>query len=129
MQPIANRVDLDSIGALVVTFASCAALHAAAAETLERADLRAYAETARRHAAIDQLAVTYLLAEDRIAKGGAPEDAASFTPYVEQLTAQARDRMIAIVENPDPAPYKREEAICSSLIPLEDEILAKISSD
>ena len=55
MQPIANRVDLDSISALVATFASCAALHAAAAETLERADLRAYAETARRHLGIASL--------------------------------------------------------------------------
>jgi hypothetical protein len=127
--PIANRVDLDSITALVVTFASCTALHVAAAETLERAGLTAYAATARRRAEIDQLAVTYLLTEDRIAKGGAALEPASFTGYVQQLTAQARDRMLAIVENPDPAPYKREEAVCSSLIPLEDEILAKISAD
>jgi hypothetical protein len=128
-RPIANRVDLDSITALVVTFASCAALHAAAAEALEGAEMLAYAETARRRAAVDQLAVTYLLAEDRAAKGAPPADPASFSAYVEQLTAEARERMVAIVKNPDPSPYKREEGICSSLTPLADEILAKISTN
>ena len=127
--PIANRVDLDSITALVVTFASCAALHAAAADALEGANLLPYADTARRRAEVEQLAVTYLLAEDRSAKGGSSLEPASFTAYVEQLTAHAREHMIAIVTNPDPTPYKREEQICSSLIPLEDEILAKISAD
>ena len=130
VQPIANRIDLESITALVVTFASCAALHKAAADALETAGLPAeYAVTARRRAEVDQLAVTYLLAEDRVAKGGPAREPAAFAAYVEQLTAQANDRMRAIVASADPAPYKREEAICSSLIPLTDEILAKISAD
>jgi hypothetical protein len=128
-QPVANRIDLDSITALVVTFASCAALHAAAAEKLEQAELHGYAATARRRAEVDQLAATCLLAEDRIAKGGTPRDPSAFTAYVEELTALARNRMLAIVSDPDPAAYKKEEAVCSSLTPLEDEILAKISAD
>ena len=41
----------------------------------------------------------------------------------------ARERMVSIVMKEDPAPFKREEAICTELIPLEDEILAKISAD
>jgi hypothetical protein len=128
-QPVTGRIDLDSIAALVVTFASCAALHAAAAEALERAALLPYAATARRRAGVDQLAVAYLLAEDRVAKGGTPRELASFTDYVEQLTAAARERMVAVVEDPDPAAYKREENICASLIPLEDEILSKLGAD
>ena len=128
-QPIDNRLDLHSISALVATFASCAALHVAAAKALDEAALHPHAATARRRAQIDQLAVTYLLAEDRAAKGGPAPDPASFTAYVEHLTAQAHGRMLAVVTNPDPAPYKKEEAICSSLTPLEDEILAKIKTE
>lgn len=127
LRPVANRIDLESVTALVVTFASCAALHAAAADALEAAGLPAdYSATARRRAEVDQLAVAYLLAQDRIAKGGIAPEPASFASYIEQLTAEASDRMRAIVADANPASYKKEEAICSSLIPLTDEILAKI---
>ena len=71
----------------------------------------------------------YLLAQDHAAKGGPPRELDSYTSYVEQLTAAARERMVSIVMKEDAAPFKREEAICTELIPLEDEILAKISAD
>jgi hypothetical protein len=125
----AARIDLDSVAALVVTLASCAALHDAAAEVLDGERMRDHAATARRRAEVDQIAAMYLLGEDRVAKGGAPQPFASFTPYVEQLTAAARDRMVAIVTAGDVARFKREEDFCASLIPLEDEILGKISVD
>jgi hypothetical protein len=126
---VAHRIDLDSVAALVVTVTSCAALHAVAAEVLDREKLHDHAETARRRAEVDQLAAMYLLAEDRVAKGGAPKPLTSYTSYVEQLTAAARERMLAIVTNDDAAPFKREEDFCASFIPLEDEILGKISVD
>jgi hypothetical protein len=126
---VAHRIDLDSVTALVVTVASCAALHAVAAEVLERENLAEHAETARRRGQVDQLAAMYLLAQDRVAKGGTPEPLTSYTSYVEQLTASARDRMLAIVTNEDAAAFKREEDFCASFIPLEDEILGKISVD
>jgi hypothetical protein len=126
-QPVARHIDLDSVAALVVTVASCAALHSAAATVLEREHLRDHAETARHRGEVDQLTAMYLLAQDRVAKGGAPEPLTSYTSYVEQLTAAARDRMAALVTNADATPFKREEDFCASLIPLEDEILGKIS--
>lgn len=128
-QQIAQRIDLDSVSALVVTVASCAALHAAAAEVLDRERLRDHAETARHRAEVDQLTAMYLLAEDRVAKGGTRQPLTSYTSYVELLTAAARGEMLAIVTNDDAAPFKREEDFCTSLIPLEDEILGKISVD
>jgi len=126
---VAHRIDLDSVAALVVTVTSCAALHAAAAEVLERENLADHAETARRRGEVDQLAAMYLLAQDRVAKGGTPEPLTSYTSYVEQLTAAARERMLAIVTNENIAVFKREEDFCASFIPLEDEILGKISVD
>ena len=71
----------------------------------------------------------YLLAEDRIAKGGTPQPLTSFTSHVEQLTAAARDRMMALVTDEDVSTFRREEDFCASFIPLEDEILGKISVD
>src|SRR5687768_11148753 len=112
--PVAN---LDSIAALVQQFASCAALHVAAAERLERAGMLPYAEMARRRAGVDQLAITYLLVEERIAKGGIAREPFSLTPYAEELTAQASDRMAAIVADANPTAYEREEAACSLLTP------------
>ncbi len=43
--------------------------------------------------------MTYLLAEDRVAKGGTRRDPTEFTGYVEDLTAQARDRMANVVDD------------------------------
>jgi hypothetical protein len=126
--PVSSRIDLDSITALAVQLASCAALHAAAAEALERARMSDYAARARRRAELDQLVTAYLLAEDRVAKGGIRRDPAAFTTYVEDLTANARDRMAAVVAATDAAEYRREEAVCSSLTPLVDEVLAKITA-
>jgi hypothetical protein len=126
---VAHRIDLDSVAALVVTVASCAALHAVAAEMLEREHLLEHAATARRRAEVDQLAAMYLLAQDRVAKGGTPEPLTAYTSHVEQLTAAARDRMLTIVTSQDAGPFKREEDFCASFIPLEDEILGKISVD
>lgn len=126
--PVANRIDLDSITALAVQLASCAALHAAAADALERASMSDYAARARQRAEVDQLVTAYLLAEDRVAKGGIRREPATFTSYVEELTAQAHERMAAVVAAADPAAYKHEEAICSSLTPLVDEVLPKIGA-
>jgi hypothetical protein len=128
-QHVAHLIDLDSVAALVVTVTTCAALHAAAADVLDRENLRDHAETARRRAEVDQLTAMYLLAQDRVAKGGTPEPLTSYTSYVEQLTAAARDRMLAIVTSEDAVAFKREEDFCASFIPLEDEILGKISVD
>jgi hypothetical protein len=126
---VALRIDLDSVAALVVTVASCAALHVVAAEVLERESLTDHAETARRRGQVDQLAAMYLLAQDRVAKGGIPQPLTDYTSYVEQLTAAARDRMFTIVTSEDVSAFKREEDFCASFIPLEDEILGKISVD
>lgn len=128
-EPVAHRIDLDSITALVVQFASCAALHSAAADALERASMVDYANRARQRAEVDQLVVTYLIAEDRVAKGGSRRDPNEFTSYVEDLTAQARERMAAVVTAADPTDYKREESICSSLTPLVDDVLAKLAAN
>jgi hypothetical protein len=127
--PPAPVTNFESVAALVHQFASCAALHVAAAERLERAGMSTYADIARRRAWVDQLAITYLLVEERIANGGIVREFFSLTPYAEELTAQASGRMAAIVADDDPASYGREEAACSSLTPLADEILAKISAD
>jgi hypothetical protein len=124
----ATVAKLESVAELVQRFASCAALHVAAAERLERAELWQYADMARRRAGVDQLAITYLLAEERIVNGGAARDPVSLISYAEELTAQASDRMAAIVADDDATAYEREEAACSSLTPLADEILAKISA-
>ena len=127
-QRVAQRVDLDSVTALVVTLASCAALHSAAAEMLEH-ELPDHAETARRRAQADQYTAMYLLAEDRVAKGGAPRALTSYTSYVEQLTAAGLERMTAILTKGDVAAFQKEEDLCSSLIALEDEALAKIGAE
>jgi len=124
-QHAARRVDLDSVTALVITLASCAALHVAAAEVLDREQLQAHAATARRRAEVDQYTAMYLLAQDQVAKGGAPREPTSYTSYVEQLTAAAHDRMLVVVTSDDAASFKREEAACAELIPLEDEVLSQ----
>jgi hypothetical protein len=127
--PAAPRLDLESGAALVVTVATCAALHAAPADMLDSGNLHEHAATARRRAEVDQLTAMYLLAEDRVAKGGAPQPLASFTSYVEELTAAAYDRMRAIVAHEDKSTFQREEDFCAQFIPLEDEVLGKISVD
>jgi len=127
--PAAKRIDLDSIAALVVSVTTCAALHAAAADVLDREHLPQHAETARRRAQVDQVAAMYLLAQDHAVKGGPARELDSYTSYVEQLTGAAHERMVGIVTKEDAAPFKHEEAICTELIPLEDEILTKISAD
>ncbi len=54
---------------------------------------------------------------------------------VRQLAQQRLEHSRAIAKllademKEDAAPFEREEAICTELIPLEDEILAKISAD
>ena len=124
-----GSIDLDSVAALVATVASCAALHAAAADVLDRERLPDHAAVARRRAHVDQLTAMYLLAEDRVAKGAARQDLTAFTSSVEQLTAAARVRMSAVVANEDPTAFRREEDVCESLVPLEDEVLAKLAAD
>jgi hypothetical protein len=123
------RFDADSVIDLVVTAASCAALHAAAADALDHANLAGHAATARRRAEADQLTAMYLLAEDRAAKGGTHEPLTRFAGHVEQLTAAAYERMKALVTNDDASSFEREEDFCARLIPLEDEILGKIPTD
>jgi len=127
--PASQRIDLDSVSALVAAVASCAALHVAAAEVLDREGLTAHAETARRRAQADQVTAMHLLSEDRVAKGGPPLELTAYTAQVEQLTAAARERMTAIVTHTDASLFEREEEICASLIPLEDEILANLAAD
>jgi hypothetical protein len=127
--PAALRIDLDSVAALVATVASCAALHAAAADVLERERLPDHAAVARRRAHVDQLTAMYLLAEDRVAKGAARQDLTTFTSSVEQLTAAARVRMSAVVANENPTAFRREEDVCESLVPLEDEVLTKLAAE
>lgn len=124
-----QRIDLDSVAALVATVASCAALHAAAADVLDRERLSDHAEVARRRAHVDQLTAMYLLAEDRVAKGGARQDLGEFSAHVEQLTAAAYARMAAVVASDDPAAFRGEEDVSESLVALEDEVLAKLAQD
>jgi hypothetical protein len=125
----AQRIDLDSVAALVATVAGCAALHSAAADALERGGLAAYADVARRRAEVDQLTAMFLVAEDRVAKGGARRDYMSYASYVEDLTAAARAHMAAIVTLQDIDKFTNEEDFCASLVALEDETLAKINAD
>jgi len=127
--PGSERFHVDSVIDLIVTAASCAALHAAAADALDSAHLDAHAATARRRAEADQLTAMYLLAEDRAAKGGTREPLTRFASDVEQLTAAAYERMRALVTNKDASSFEREEDLCARLIPLEDDILGKIPSD
>ena len=124
-----QRIDLDSISALVATVAGCAALHSAAADALERGGLPAYADVARRRADVDQLTAMYLVSEDRVAKGGVRRDLMSYASYVEDLTAAAREQMAAIVTLQDIGKFSKEEDFCASLIALEDETLAKIDAE
>jgi hypothetical protein len=122
----ATRIDLDSVAALVVSVTTCAALHSAAAEVLDREHLPQHAETARRRAQVDQVAAMYLLAQDHAAKGGPPRELDSYTSYVERLTAAATSEWRLCDEGrcrPSARGSDRTE-----LIPLEDEILAKISA-
>lgn len=123
-----TRVELDSVAALVAAVAGCAALHSAAADALARGGLPAYADVARRRAEADQLTAMYLVAEDRVAKGGVRRDLTSYTSYVEQLTAAARERMAAIVTLQDIARFSKEEDYCASFIALEDETMSKIAA-
>jgi hypothetical protein len=128
-QESSQRIDLESVAALVAVVASCAALHAAAADVLDNEGLLAHAETARRRAQADQVTAMHLLAEDRVAKGGPPLELTAYTAQVEQLTAAARERMTAIVTHTEASQFEREEENCASLIPLEDEVLAKVAAD
>ena len=112
-----ERIDLDSVAGLIATIASCAALHSAAADLLDREKLHEHAATARRRAEVDQLTAMYLLAEDRVAKGASREPLTAFTSAVEQLTAAASDRMGAIVKGEDSARIKREEDFCAVVHP------------
>jgi hypothetical protein len=124
-----TRIQLDSVAALVAAVAGCAALHSAAADALERGGLPAYAAVARRRAEVDQLTAMYLVAEDRVAKGGIRRDLTSYTSYVEELTAAARERMTAIVTLEDIARFTKEEDYCASFIALEDDTMSKIGAD
>lgn len=124
-----QRVELDSVAALVAAVASCAALHSAAGDALERGGLAAYADVARRRAEVDQLTAMYLVAEDGVAKGGVRRDLTSYASYVEQLTAAAREQMAAIVTLQDIGRFKKEEDYCASFIALEDETMGKIGAD
>lgn len=123
------RVELDSVAALVAAVAACAALHSAAADALEHGGLPAYADVARRRAEVDQLTAMYLVAEDRVSKGGIRHDLTSYASYVEQLTASARQQMAAIVTLQDIARFTKEEDYCTSLIALEDETMGRIAAD
>jgi hypothetical protein len=96
---------------------------------LDRERLPDHAEVARRRANVDQLTAMYLLAEDRVAKGGTRQELTAFTSHVEQLTAAAFARMSAVVASADPSAFRREEDVCESLVPLEDEVLAKLAAD
>lgn len=124
-----GRIELDSVAALVAAVAGCAALHSAAAQALERGGLPAYADVARRRAEADQLTAMYLIAEDRVAKGGLRRDPTSYASYVEQLTAAAKERMAEIVTLQDIARFSKEEDYCASFIALEDETMSKIAAD
>jgi hypothetical protein len=127
--PAGPRIDLDSVAALVAAVAGCAALHSSAADALERGGLAAYADVARRRAEADQLTAMFLVAEDRVAKGGARRDYMSYASYVEDLTAAARAHMAAIVTLQDIDKFTNEEDFCASLVALEDETLAKINAE
>jgi hypothetical protein len=129
VQQSGARIELDSVAALVAAVAGCAALHSAAAEALEHGGLPAYADVARRRAEADQLTAMYLVAEDRVAKGGVRREVTSYTSYVEQLTAAARQQMAAIVTLQDIARFTKEEDYCASFIALEDETMAKIGAE
>ncbi|HUL83778.1 MAG TPA: hypothetical protein VL131_16640, partial [Gammaproteobacteria bacterium] len=76
----------------------------------------------------DQVTAMYLLAQQRIALGGPPQPLASFEPYVQQLMAGAFERMAALVASGDVARFRSEEQFCSSLLPLEDEVAAKLNA-
>jgi hypothetical protein len=125
----ATRVPLDSVAALVAAVAGCAALHSAAADALERGGLPAYAEVARRRAEVDQLTAMYLVAEDRVAKGGIRRDLLAYASYVDELTAAARERMTAIVTLEDIARFTNEEDYCASFIALEDDTISRIGAE
>jgi hypothetical protein len=84
---------------------------------------------ARRRAEVDQLTAMYLVAEDRVSKGGIRRDLTSYASYVEQLTASARQQMAAIVTLQDIARFTKEEDYCTSLIALEDETMGRIAAD
>jgi hypothetical protein len=123
-----KRAAPDSVAALVVSVTSCAALHVVSMRALTDLGHTANAETARTRARADQVTAMYLLAQERIAMGGAPQPLASFEPYVQQLMAGSLERMAAIISSGDVARFRNEEEFCASLLPLENEVAAKLSA-
>ena len=71
----------------------------------------------------------YLLAQERIAHGGAPQPLSSFRPYVEQMISASLERVAAIIKNDDVAQFRSEEETCASLQSLENEVTAKIAAE
>ena len=118
----------DSVTEVVLSVASCAALHVVAMRALTDMGRTVNAETARTRARADQVTAMYLLAQQRIALGGAPQPLASFEPYVQQLMAGAFERMAALIASGDVARFRSEEELCASLLPLEDEVAAKLNA-
>jgi len=118
----------DSVAELVVSVTSCAALHVVAMRALTDTGHTLNADTARTRARADQVTAMYLLAQQRVAMGGAPQPLASFEPYVQQLMAGSLERMAALVASGDVARFRSEEEHCASLLPLENEIAAKLGA-
>jgi len=123
-----KRAAPDSVAALVVSVTSCAALHVVAMRALTDIGHTVNAETARTRARADQVTAMYLLAQERIAMGGAPQPLASFEPYVQQLMAGSLEQMAAIISSGDVARFRSEEDFCATLLPLESEVAAKLSA-
>jgi len=123
-----KRAAPDSVAALVVSVASCAALHVVSMRALTDTGHVVNAETARTRARADQITAMYLLAQERIAMGGAPRPLSSFEPYVQQLMAGSLERMAALVASGDVARFRSEEEFCVSLLPLENEVAAKLGA-
>lgn len=118
----------DSVTEVVLSVTSCAALHVVAMRALNDMGRTANAETARTRARADQVTAMYLLAQQRVALGGPPRPLASFEPYVQQLMAGAFERMAALVASGDVARFRSEEEFCASLLPLENEVAAKLNA-
>ena len=118
----------DSVTEVVLSVTSCAALHVVAMRALTDMGRTVNAETARTRARADQVTAMYLLAQQRIALGGAPQPLASFEPYVQQLMAGSFERMAALIASGDVARFRSEEEFCASLLPLEDEVAAKLNA-
>jgi len=119
---------LDSVTDVVLRVTSCAALHIVAMRALNDTGHSANADTARTRARADQVTAMYLLEQQRVAMGGTPQPLASFEPYVQQLMAGALERMAALVASGDVARFRGEEEFCASLLPLENEVAAKLGA-